>query len=247
MRHWINATISDCHYWNDQLCSLFLRGPLPHFEAGQFVTVGLEIDGEVVARPYSLVNAPGAADAEIYFNRVPDGPLSTRLFQCQVGDSLLVSDRPAGYFVLSEVPVAKHLWLLGTGTGIGPYLSILQSATPWQRFEQVILVHGVKHRDELTHQALIQTLAREHGQQFCYVSALSRDQDGDDLQGRITDAIAQGALERKVGLPITAADAQVMLCGNPGFVADAAHLLKTRGMTTNLRRKPGHITREVYQ
>src|SRR6478735_5259208 len=131
---WIDGTVLAQTRWTDRLLSLRIDIPkgaaaLP-FEAGQFARLALDIGGERIARPYSFVNAPGSAPLEFYYAIVPEGPLSPRLANLSAGDRVYVAPNPAGFLVLSEVPEATNLWLLATGTGVGPFLSILRTETP---------------------------------------------------------------------------------------------------------------------
>jgi len=247
MNNWIESEVTHNRHWTPELCSLHIATELPPFEAGQFIRIALDIDGERIARPYSLVNPPDTPLAEIYFNRVPNGPLSTRLFELAEGDRLWLSDSAAGFFVLSELPAAKHLWLLATGTGIGPYLSILQTPMPWQRFEKIVLVHGIKQARDQSYLMLIEGLVQENPQQLVYVPAITREPGAGLLQCRITEALTTGQLEQVAQLQISAQDSQVMICGNPGFVAETLTLLQARGLRKNLRSVPGQITREIYK
>ncbi len=124
----IESRIIERRQWNEQLCSLrFPAPPTSHFTAGQFIRVGLELEGQFVARPYSLVNPPSSDIWEIYFNRVPDGPLSTALFYSDINDKVWLHPHANGFFTLDEVPQAEQLWLIATGTAIVPYLSMLQT------------------------------------------------------------------------------------------------------------------------
>ncbi len=116
-----------------------MEGAQLGFEAGQFVRIALDIDGERVARPFSMVNAPGGGPLEFYGIVVPEGPLSPRLARLEAGDTLFVASNPAGFLVLSEVPAADTLWLMSTGTGIAPFVSMLRAGTPWQKFRNVVL------------------------------------------------------------------------------------------------------------
>src|SRR3990167_8499061 len=144
MALWIEGHVVELHHWSDQLYSLRVEVDYPPFEAGQFTKIGLEIDGAIVGRPYSLVNAPDARPLDFYFIVVPGGPLTERLVQLKPGDKIMVGARPSGFLILKEVIEAEHLWLMATGTGIGPFLSILKTPTPWQRFKRVVLVHAVR-------------------------------------------------------------------------------------------------------
>lgn len=232
--------------WNERLVSLRIAAEIEPFAAGQFAKLGLEIDGEIVARPYSLVNAPGEPLLEVVFGIVPDGPLSARLAALEAGEGVLVSPRAAGFLVLDEIPQADHLWLMATGTGIGPFLSILKTPEPWQRFRQIRLIHGVRHAVDLVYSGTIRSFADAHRDRFGFVSVLSREPHPSALQGRIPATIADGSLEREAGLSIDAATSQILLCGNPDMVEDTTRALIERGLKKHRRREPGHISAENY-
>jgi ferredoxin--NADP+ reductase len=136
--------------------------------------------------------------------------------------------------------------MMSTGTGIGPFLSILKTQTPWQRFKRCVLVHGVRKAEELTYQDLIQSIKDEHGDQFDYVPFVSRESTDFAISGRIPAAIEDGQLEQRVQLDIEDGKSQIMLCGNPDMVKDARVVLQDRGLKKNLRRTPGSISTENY-
>jgi len=141
---------------------------------------------------------------------------------------------------LSEVPDAETLWLISTGTGLAPFLSILRTETPWRRFRKVVLVHAVRYAHELTYREMIAaTPAR-------YVTFVSREQAAGSLAGRIPAAIADGRLEQAAGVELAPDTSQVMLCGNPQMLKDAAAALMARGLRKHRRRAPGHITVESF-
>ena len=127
---WFDGEVIENVQWNERLFSLKIKAPLANFKAGQFVRVGLEIDGEVLARPYSLVNSPDEDYLEIYFNIVPEGPLSPLLAKLEAGDTIKVAEKTAGFLVVDEVPEIKNLWMMATGTAIGPFLAILKTELP---------------------------------------------------------------------------------------------------------------------
>ena len=128
--------------WTERLFSLRICVDQMPFKAGQFVRLQLPVDGEVVAKSYSLVNAPDESDIEVFYNTVPGGQFSNRLAGLEVGDSIEVSQPAHGFFVLDEIPTSRHLWMFATGTGLGPYISILKTAEVWERFEKIVLIHG---------------------------------------------------------------------------------------------------------
>ncbi|MGF1713474.1 ferredoxin--NADP reductase [Photobacterium chitinilyticum] len=246
MADWIPAEVITNRHWNSDLFSLVLRANIEPFKAGQFTKLGLEIDGKMVQRAYSFVNPPSDNNIEIYATRVADGLLSPRLHALDSGDTVFISARANGYFTLNEVPDSEHLWLLATGTAIGPYLSILREAEVWRRFRKVVLIHAVRYAADLSYQAEINELKAQYPEQLIVQPFVSREPAVLSLPGRIPLAIADGMLERHVGLPLTPERSQIMLCGNPEMVRETKAALESKGFSKNLRRKAGQITMEHY-
>jgi ferredoxin--NADP+ reductase len=238
---WLEGTVVENRHWTEALFSLRVQAPRLAFQAGQFVRIALDIGGERIARPFSFVNPPQDPVLEFYGIVVPEGPLSPRLERLRAGERLYVASNPAGFLVLAEVPDAETLWLVSTGTGIAPYLSILRTETPWQRFRNVVLVHAVRYAKELVYQELIGRIPN-----LRYVTFVSREAHPGSLAGRIPAAIGDGRLEAAAGVALDAAGAHVMLCGNPQMLKDAAAALAGRGMRKHRRRNPGHITVESF-
>jgi ferredoxin--NADP+ reductase len=238
---WLESKVVENRHWSDALFSLRVEGVRLSFEAGQFVRIALDIDGERVARPFSMVNPPGDPVLEFYGIVVPEGPLSPRLARLAPGDTLYVASNPAGFLVLSEVPPADTLWLLATGTGIAPFLSILRSGALRPRYRQVVLAHAVRHSRELVYQEEIKNV-----RELRYVPFVSREQAPGALAGRIPAAVRDGRLEAAAGLRLSPETSQVMLCGNPEMLKDTTAALAERGMRKHRRRAPGHITVESF-
>ena len=245
MSKWLEGRVLENRAWTQTLFSMRVECSHLRFEAGQFVRIALEVGGERIARPFSFVNAPDDPIMEFYGVIVAQGPLSPHLARLKAGDALHVADNPSGFLVLSEVPPAEDLWLLATGTGIAPFLSILRTGAPWQRYRRVILVHAARHATELVYGDLIFEL-KSTRKQFSYVSMLSREKHPQSLAGRIPASIRDGRLEVAAGAPIAPERSQFMLCGNPGMLKDAAAELAARGLRKNRRRTPGQITVESF-
>jgi len=239
---WLEGRVIENRLWTDTLFSLRVEAPRLTFEAGQFVRIAVE---ERIARPFSFVNPPEDPVLEFYGIVVPEGPLSPKLMRLRAGERLLVAANPAGFLVLSEVPDADTLWLVSTGTGIAPFLSILRTETQWQRFRNVVLVHAVRHTRELVYRELIGQIQRRHENVFRYVTFVSREAAPGSLAGRIPAAIRDGRLEAAAGLPLDERS-HVMLCGNPDMLKDASSALAERGLRKHRRRTPGHITVESF-
>ena len=245
---WQTRTIASRRDWDEGLFSLTLSGAPPAFEAGQFLNLGLELDGERVHRSYSMASPPGAA-LEFYVVEVEGGRLTPALARLQPGDALDVAEQPAGHFTLAKVPAARVLWCLATGTGLGPFLSILRTPEPWRRFARVVVVHGVRRAAQLAYRDELAAAAAAHEGALTWIPAVSGDAPPPaGLRGRLTTLLEDGSLEAQAGVTIEPGveTGQVMLCGNPGMLRDAGELLKARGLAKNRRRAPGQLTTEAY-
>ena len=253
MSRWLDGRVIENRRWTETLFSLRVTlgngAPRLAFEAGQFVRIALDLvegdAGSRVARPFSFVNPPADPVLEFYGVVVPEGPLSPALSRLAPGDPLYVADNPSGFLVLSEVPPAEDLWLLATGAGIAPFLSILRTATPWQRYRRVFLVHAVRQASELVYRELIGKLETEFSGKFSTIRFVSRETAPGTLAGRIPAAIRDGRLE-VAGVPIAAERSQFMLCGNPQMLKDVTAALLERGLKKHRRRSPGHISVESF-
>ena len=246
MAKWLNGTVVENRRWTDDLTSLIFDADLGAFNAGQFVRVGLDIEGEIVARPYSLVNSPAEPELEILFNIVTEGPLSPRLFELQRGDDVWVATNPAGFLTVNEVPDVANLWMMATGTAIGPYLSILKGDEVWQRFERVILTYSARTTEELAYANHIAKLVESHSKQLCFIPIITREDIAGTLRVRIPEAITNGELESRAGVSMSADNSHVMMCGNSEMIRDVSAVLEARGMRKHRRREPGHFTSEKY-
>jgi ferredoxin--NADP+ reductase len=163
----------------------------------------------------------------------------------QPGDALYYADNPSGFLILAEVPPAEELWLVSTGTGIAPFLSILRTEAPWQTYRRVILVHAVRRANELVYRDVIDATLRRRAEQFRYVTFVSREPHHGSIEGRIPAAIRDGRLEAAAGT-FAPERSQFMLCGNPDMVKDVQVVLAERGLRKHRRRAPGQITVETF-
>ncbi|OMQ20163.1 ferredoxin--NADP(+) reductase [Serratia oryzae] len=247
MAEWVNGKVTQVTHWTDGLFSITVNAPIDNFTAGQFAKLALEIDGERIQRAYSYVNAPSDPNLEFYLVTVPEGKLSPQLQQLQPGAEVQVTKEAAGFFVLEEVPDCDTLWMLATGTAIGPYLSMLQEGQGLERFNNLVLVHAARFARDLSYLPLMQQLQQRYHGKLRIQTVVSREEVAGSLTGRVPGLIEDGRLEAAVGLTLDAETSHVMLCGNPQMVRDTQQILKERHqMRKHLRRKPGHITSEHY-
>ncbi|MGI2257950.1 ferredoxin--NADP reductase [Shewanella sp. GXUN23E] len=245
---WTGATVIERIDWNDKLFTLRLKARIEPFIAGQFIKLSQERDGKRIARAYSLVNPPDAEYLEVLAVHVADGLLSPALHTLNAGDVVDISPKAAGFMTLDELPadMGKHLWLLATGTAVGPFISMLMTETPWQRFEKIVLVYGVRLKEDLAYWQALNQLAAKYSGRLTLIPCVTREEMTDGLSCRIPEGLENGSIEALAGFSITPTDSQVMICGNPGMVADSLSWLQGRGLAKNLRRAPGQITMEKY-
>ncbi|AYR23691.1 ferredoxin--NADP reductase [Herbaspirillum rubrisubalbicans] len=244
------------HRWTDKLLSFRTTRPAGYrFTAGQFARLGLEIEGEVVSRAYSITSAEGADYLEYYAIIVPEGKFTSRLNQLEPGDPIWVEKLSYGFLTADRFTDGKQLWMLATGTGLGPYVSILQQPEVWRRFDDLVVVHGVRQREELAYADTFAQLRQQAGQQGlparlhllrCVTRETDLPQAPGWLTGRITNLLKEGALERACGVALNLEQSRVMACGNPDMVTELRELLRERGMTPLRRTGGGQFVTEDY-
>ncbi len=228
------------------------RDPGFRFTAGQFARLGVrKPSGCIVWRAYSMVSAPHDEFLDFFSIVVPDGEFTSELSRLEVGDELLVDKQAFGFLTLDRFPDGRDLWLLATGTGIAPFLSILQDFEAWQRFERIILVYSVREARELAYQKLIAELPQRDyleglGPKLLYLPVVTRERVSGALHGRITTLIENGELERAADLQLTPEHSRIMLCGNPQMIEDTRAVLKARDLNLAMTRRPGQVAVENY-
>ena len=228
------------------------RDPGFRFTAGQFARLGVrKPSGCIVWRAYSMVSAPHDEFLDFFSIVVPDGEFTSELSRLAVGDELLVDKQAFGFLTLDRFPDGRDLWLLATGTGIAPFLSILQDFEAWQRFERIILVYSVREARELAYQQLIAELPQRDyldglGSKLLYLPVVTREQIPGALHGRITTLIENGELERAADLQLAPEHSRIMLCGNPQMIEDTRAVLKARDLNLAMTRRPGQVAVENY-
>ncbi|TXL68532.1 ferredoxin--NADP reductase [Zeimonas arvi] len=245
-------TVTDVHHWDDRLFSFrTTRDRSLRFHNGHFVMLGLEVDGRPLMRAYSIASANHEDHLEFLSIKVPNGPLTSRLQHLKAGDTVLVSRKPTGTLVASDLLPGKRLWLLATGTGLAPFMSIVRDPEVHERFEKVILVHGVRRVSELAYADYLQHglpqdefLGEMVREKLLYYPTVTREPFRN--QGRITTLLDSGKLAADLGLPpISPAGDRFMLCGSAAMLADLRHLLDARGFQISPQTgHPGHYVIE---
>jgi ferredoxin--NADP+ reductase len=224
------------HHWNDGLFSFrTTRDPGLRFDSGQFIMVGLEVDGKPLMRAYSFASAAWEEELEFFSIKVPDGPLTSRLQHLQLGDEILLSKKPTGTLLISDLHPGKRLYLLGTGTGLAPFLSIIKDPETYERFDTVVVAHGVRQVGDLAYRDTIARELPEHpilgeliGDRLRYYPAVTRETF--EHRGRLTDLLDSGRMTADLGLPdLDPAMDRVMLCGGMGMLKDFREILDRRG------------------
>jgi ferredoxin/flavodoxin---NADP+ reductase len=245
MSTWTRAQVLARTDWTEGLATLKLDAQLLPFIPGQFANLALDIGEQRVRRSYSVASAPGTPP-EFYVTRVAGGALSPSLVALEPGDAVWLDTRCAGLFTLEWMPdAARELWLIATGTGVGPYISLLRSGLLLPRFERVVIVHGTRTQLELGYREELEAAARDA--RVSYVPSVTRENPGHGvLTGRIPELLRDGQLEAAAGLPFDAERSHFMVCGNPAMINDSIATLEQRGFRRNKRREPGHITIEKY-
>lgn len=246
-------SLTEVRVWSPTLFSLICtRDAGFRFRAGQFVRLGVrKADGSVVWRAYSIVSAPHDEYLEFFSIVVPGGEFTSELSRLKAGDELLVEKQPTGYLTLDRFPDGRDLWLIGTGTGLAPFLSILQDLEVWQRFERILLVYSARDRGELAYQQLIAELPQREwlegaGHKLQYIPIVTREQVPGALNARVTTLIENGELERAADLKLAPEHSRIMLCGNPQMIEDTRAVLKARNLNLALTRRPGQVAVENY-
>lgn len=246
MPKWCQAKVTKKEIWTEGLFTLHVQCPeLKTFTPGQFLHLAIVEDGKRINRAYSVAS-PYSETVEFFIVLVEDGELTPKLWALEVGDEIEVSEEAAGRFTLEKTPDADNLWLVGTGTGLAPYIAMLRTESPWERFKKIVLVHGVRHAADLGYSEEMKQLRQQRGEQFSFVQALTREESEGMLSGRIPGLVESGELEKAADCELNAASSAIMLCGNPAMLDSMEELLAKRDMKRHKRREPGHIVLERY-
>lgn len=239
------------HHWTDRLFSFTTtRDPSLRFSNGHFTMIGLRVNGKPLLRAYSVVSPNHEEHLEFLSIKVPDGPLTSRLQHIQVGDTVVVGRKPTGTLVTDYLLPGKRLYLVSTGTGLAPFMSIVRDPETYEKYEHVVLIHGVRQVAELAyHEYLTQELPRHEflgelvSAKLLYYPTVTREPYRNT--GRVTDLIESGKLSADLGLPaLDPAHDRVMICGSPGMLRDLKGMLEQRGFKEGNTSVPGDFVIE---
>lgn len=249
---WTIERVLSIHHWTPTLLSFrTTRHHAFRFTPGHYARLGLGADEDVVWRPYSMASAACDDYLEFIAVLVPGGAFSERLEQLRVGGEIKVDKLCYGFLTVDQLAPGRDLWLLASGTGLGPFVSILHDAAPWQAFERLIVVHSVRHSAELAYRDEITavphgTLSAGAKARLCYLPVVTREPGASELAERIPLILADGRLERAAGTSLSVADSRLMICGNPEMARELRQLLGSRGFATSRRGAPGQMAFEKY-
>jgi ferredoxin--NADP+ reductase len=246
-----SETVTSVRHWTDMLFSFTTTRSSPfRFLNGQFTMIGMEIDTKPLLRAYSMASANHEDHLEFFSIKVQDGPLTSRLQHLKVGDQILINSKPTGTLIHDNLLPGRTLYLLGTGTGLAPFLSIIKDPETYERYEKIVLVHGCRQSAELAYGEFItQDLPRHEflgecvREQLVYYPTVTREPFRN--RGRITDLITSDRLSEDVGCdPIAPEHDRVMLCGSPSMLQDLVAILRERNFEEGNHSEPGHYVIE---
>ena len=229
-------TVLSVHHWNETLFSFrTTRDPGFRFKNGHFTMIGLQQEKRPLLRAYSIASANYEEEMEFFSIKVPDGPLTSKLQKLKVGDEILVISKPTGTLTIDNIKPGKRLWLLATGTGLAPFISIIRDPETYENFDQVIVTHGVRYVSELAYRDhILQDLPSNEyfgdtvKSKLLYYPAVTRETF--ERQGRLTELLDNGTASQELGLPsLSTEDDRFLICGSPAMLKDFCQLLDDKG------------------
>ncbi|MDA8254577.1 MAG: ferredoxin--NADP reductase [Betaproteobacteria bacterium] len=247
---WTLERMLSIRYWTPTLLSFRTTRPAAfRFTPGHYTRLGFDAADGAVWRPYSLASAADEDFLDFIAVLVPGGAFSEQLKQLRAGDRLRVDTASYGFLTVNQLAPGKDLWLLASGTGLGPFVSILRDAAVWRNFERLVLVHSVRHSSELAWREEISALSAAFPTAKAtlrYIPIVTREPGATPLAQRIPLLLADGRLEQAAETPLTLVDSRLMVCGNPELARELREYLSARGFATNRRNVPGQMAFEKY-
>ena len=243
--------VTGVHHWTESLFSFTTtRNPAFRFQNGQFAMIGLEVNGRPLLRAYSLASANYEEGLEFFSIKVADGPLTSHLQHIKAGDRILINGKPTGTLILGNLMPGRNLYLMATGTGLAPFLSIIKDPETYERYEKVVLVHGFRRDAELAYEKLITEDLPQHeflgdvvSGKMIYYPTVTREPFRN--RGRLTDIIESGRLFQETGLdPLDRAHDRMMICGSPSMLKDLVAIIENMGFAEGNTSQPGQYVIE---
>ena len=247
----LREEVTEVHHWTDRLFSFkTTRNQGFRFENGHFTMIGLEREGKPLMRAYSMASANHEDELEFFSIKVPDGPLTSKLQDIRVGDELLVNSKATGTLVQDSLLPGKHLYLIATGTGLAPFLSIIRDPEIYEKYDKIVLTHGCRTIEELAYRELITEHLPQHEylgddirDKLVYYPTVTREKF--ENNGRLTDLLRIGKLAADVGLPpVNPESDRFMICGSPSMLKEICKLLDSRGFREARHGKAAHYVIE---
>lgn len=249
---WTTERVLSLHYWTPTLLSFHITRPRGfRFTPGHYARLGLGAGDSAVWRPCSMVSAAHDDALEFIAVLVPGGAFSAHLEKLRVGDAIQIEKASFGFLTVDQLAPGRDLWLLASGTGLGPFLSILRGPAVWQAFECLIVVHSVRHSSELAYRDEIAAmpggdLSAGTKARLIYLPVVTRESGAAALSERIPQLLADGRLEQVAAISLNVAASRLMVCGNPEMTRELRQLLGSRGFATTRRGVPGQMAFEKY-
>ncbi len=250
---WHEERVISIRHWTPRLVSIRITRPENfHFVPGRYARLGLaDHTGEVAWRPFSMVSAESDNFLEFFIVLIVGGQFSRRLADLKVGGSVLIERLTFGFLTLDQLAPGENLWLFSSGTGLGPFVSILAEPATWRDFRHLVVVHSVRHADELAYRDEIEAsrngaAAAGTATRLSYIPVVTRDKHVEALHARIPQLIDDGRLENAAGVRLESGSSRAMVCGNPELARDMRALLKARGFASSRRGAPGQMAFEKY-
>ncbi|MCL6417516.1 ferredoxin--NADP reductase [Aestuariirhabdus sp. Z084] len=247
----LREQVTNVQHWNDTLFSFkTTRSPSLRFKNGHFIMIGLELEGKPLMRAYSIASANHEEELEFFSIKVPDGPLTSKLQNLNVGDEIVMSKKPTGTLVQDHLLPGRNLYLLSTGTGLAPFLSIIKDPEIYENFDRVILTHGVRYVSELAYQQMISEELPNNEyfgdmvkDKLLYYPTVTREKYTNN--GRLTDLLVSGKLSADLGLPpLSLENDRFMLCGSPSMLKEFCGILDAKGFEESRHGVPAHYVIE---
>ncbi|BFI91169.1 ferredoxin--NADP(+) reductase [Enterobacterales bacterium endosymbiont of Anomoneura mori] len=247
MNNWVFGKILNIEKCTNNLFKFFIKAKIDKFISGQFTKIAFKINNIIIQRAYSFVNSCNNPNLEFYILLINNGKLSKNFSKLKINSKILISKKSFGNFILKNIPKCETLWMICSGTAIGPYLSILNENKNIEHFKNLILIHANKFLKNCNYNSEIIKLKNKYFKKLHVLNIISKEKIFGTLYGRINELINNGILEKTIGIGLKYKKCHVMICGNPFMIKDTIKILiNLRNMKKHSNFKNGNITIERY-